>query len=289
MRRSPPLGGGFKSHSQYCAMYNNPGSTIGSFEQIAMLTDFKKHLDQLQLESVFRDLGVSDPTALARTVKHFTTKEGEKRDKIVLDYFGKGGIERIVDVVTEFLLEPPKLPENPKILDVGAGSGFFTVKVAKKVLLKCPKADFYALDLTPAMLLSLAKKKIQIAPFIGIAENIKGSIEHARSYCDIPLSFDAVFSTLMLHHSTEPERVFESIQKVLKANGKAMIVDMMEHSFKEFKAQMGDVHLGFKLESVYEMAQKHFPAVQIEKISGICCECLGRSAEIFAAVVRNRA
>lgn len=253
-----------------------------------MLTDFEKHLDQLRPEIILRNLGVSDPDALARIVEHFTTEEGDRRDQIVLEYFGEEGIERIVDIITKFLLEPPNLPANPKILDVGAGSGFFTVKVAKKVLSKYKKADLYAMDLTPAMLLSLAKKRTKIVPFIGIAENIKGSIEHTRKYYEVPLKFDAIFSTLMLHHSTEPERVFESIQKVLKANWKAVIIDLIEHSFKEFKTQMGDVHLGFKPKNVYEMAKKHFSTVKVEKISGICCECSGRSTGIFAAIVQSR-
>lgn len=255
---------------------------------ITLSTNFEKYLDQLPLQELLRDLGASDPAALAKTARHFTDKEGEKRDRIVLDYFGGEGVDRIVDTVTEFLLERPRLPANSKVLDVGAGSGFFTVRIAKKVLSEYPKTDFYAMDLTPAMLLSLSKKKAKIMPFIGIAENIKGSIEHARKYSDIPLKFDAVFSTLMLHHSTEPEKVFRSIRDVMKPNGKAVLVDLAEHEFKEFRTEMGDVHLGFKLENIQEMAWSIFPSVKVEKVSGICCECSGRSAEIFVAVMRNR-
>ncbi|MBS7621519.1 hypothetical protein KEJ32_05350 [Candidatus Bathyarchaeota archaeon] len=54
------------------------------------------------------------------------------------------------------------------------------------------------------MLISLRKKSDEITPFVGIAENIKGSIKEARKYFNIPHRFDAVFSTLMLHHSAEP-------------------------------------------------------------------------------------
>jgi ubiquinone/menaquinone biosynthesis C-methylase UbiE len=60
---------------------------------------------------------------------------------------------------------------------VGAGSGFFTAKIAEEIHAEFPMVSFYAMDLTPAMLLSLAKKKVNITPFIGVAENIGSSIK----------------------------------------------------------------------------------------------------------------
>jgi len=253
-----------------------------------MSSSLEKYAKNLQLEQLFKKLGASNPKILAKEVEHFTTKEAEKRDKIVINYFGEGGINRIVDAITRLLLKTPRLPANAKVLDVGAGSGFFTVKIVEKIRDGLPKASFYAMDLTPAMLLSLEKKKANIKPFIGIAENIKGSIKEAKGYLNVPYKFDAIFSTLMLHHSTQPEEVFKSLKEALKKKGKAIIVDLCEHSFEEFKTEMGDVHLGFKLENVNKMARKHFSEVEVEKLSGICCECSGRSAEIFVAYMQNR-
>jgi hypothetical protein len=45
------------------------------------------------------------------------------------------------------------------------------------------------MDATPAMLMSLENKSVKITPFIGLAENIKGSIKEAKKYFDIPLEF----------------------------------------------------------------------------------------------------
>lgn len=143
------------------------------------------------------------------------------------------------------------------------------------------------MDITPAMLLALEKKNANITPFIGVAENIKDSIKEARKYFKIPYKFDSVFSTLMLHHSTQPEKVFKSIQTVLRKKGKAIVVDLCKHDFKEFRTEMGDIHLGFKAEEIYEMARKHFSEVKVDKMPGICCECSGRSAEIFFAIMQN--
>jgi len=262
-------------------------SAMPKWERLTISTGLEKQLDHLLLEQFFKKLGASNPETLANTVQHFTTKEAEKRDKMVVSYFGWNGINRIVNTIVRYLLEPPKLPPNSQVLDVGAGTGFFTMKVAKKLRAKIPKASLYAMDLTPAMLLSLAKKNSNIAPFVGIAENIEGSIEEARSYINVPYKFDAMFSTLMLHHSIQPEKVFKSFKDVLKRNGKTIVVDLCEHDFEEFKTEMGDVHLGFKPENVHEMAQKYFSEVKVDKMPGICCECSGRSAEIFVAFMQN--
>jgi 2-polyprenyl-3-methyl-5-hydroxy-6-metoxy-1,4-benzoquinol methylase len=237
----------------------------------------ERYLKRLQLEQLFKELGASDLKTLVRTVEHFTIKEAEKRNDIVINYFGECGINLIVDTVTRFLLETPRLSLNAKLLDVGAGSGLFTARIAEQVRVVLPDTDFYAMDLTPAMLVLLAKKKAEVTPFIGMAENISDSIKQARVFLKIPYKFDAVFSTLMLHHCAEPEKVFKSLNEV----------DLCEHNFKEFKTEMGDIHLGFRPEKVCEMARKHFPVVSVEKIRGIRCECSGRSAEIFAATMQN--
>ena len=252
-----------------------------------MSTTFEDYLKKVQLEQFFKQLGASNPRILARTVKHFATKEGEKRDQIVADYFGPREVERIVDSITGHLFADPRIPENATVLDVGAGSGSFTIAVEKMVKTKLPKVEFYAMDPTPTMLLSLTKKTTQIIPFIGLAENIEGSIQHAREFFKIPSKFDSIFSTLMLHHSTQPEKVFESISQVLKKNGKAVILDLCEHSFTEFREEMGDIYLGFKPENIKKMAQKHFSTVEVKKIPGIRCKSSGRSAEIFVATMQN--
>jgi len=252
-----------------------------------MSTSLEEYVKTLQLGRFFEKLGVSNSETLTKEVEHFTIKEVEKRDKIVVDYFGENGVKRIVNTITKLLLVSPRPPVNAKVLDVGAGTGFFTVKIAKKLHTELPEASFYAMDLTPAMLLSLTKKKANITPFIGIAENIEGSIKEGKKFFNIPSKFDAIFSTLMLHHSVQPEKVFKSLKHVLKKRGKAIVVDLCEHGFEEFRTEMGDVHLGFKPENVCEMARKYFSEVKVKKLPGICCECSGRSARIFVITMQN--
>jgi len=249
------------------------------------LTIFEDYLKSVEIPKLLKELGVPKIEALMEEVKHFTEKEAERRDKIVLSYFGEDGIKRIIDSVVQGLLSPPKLKENAKVLDVGAGSGFFTMKVVDKLRRHLPKAAFYAMDLTPAMLRMLTRKTSEIAPFLGVAENVRGSVEHARKYLDVPEKFDAIFSTLMLHHCLDIERVFESFRKAVDVDGKAVVVDLCKHPFEEFREEMGDIHLGFEPELLKGIAEKHFSKVQVKKIPGICCTNSGRSAELFIAVM----
>ncbi|MGB9713916.1 MAG: class I SAM-dependent methyltransferase [Candidatus Bathyarchaeales archaeon] len=241
----------------------------------------------MELDKLFKKLRVSDSELLAKEIEHFTREEAERRDQIVINYFGESGIDRIIERITELLFAPPKLPLNAKILDLGAGTGFFTVKIAEKVNAELPRACFYAMDVTPAMLFSLVKKNADVKPFIGVAENIEGSVREARKHLEIPPKFDAIFSTLMLHHSAKPEKVFESLKQVLKRKGKAIVVDLCAHSFEEFRKEMGDIHLGFKPENIYRMARKAFPNVKVEVMPGICCECSGRSVQLLIAYMWN--
>lgn len=243
----------------------------------------RRYLETANLTGLLSELGTPNVEKLLSEIKHFTKKEADKRDRIVLGYFGEEGVKRIVNAIVKSLLSPPPLRKNAKILDVGAGSGFFTIRVAEKIWKRLPETGFYAMDTTPVMLLALAEKTSKIKPFLGIAENIVGSVEAARKYTSIPSKFDAVFSTLMLHHCVDVEKVFDSLKHALKNHGKAVLIDLCKHSFTEFEHEMGDLHLGFDPEQIRRDAEKTFSEVSVDRLTGICCASSGRSAELFIA------
>lgn len=240
-----------------------------------------------RLSDLLAELGAQNVDFIVNEIRHFTEKEAQKRDKIALGYFGEKIVRQIVDSISIRLSMSPKLKQTARILDMGAGSGFFTARIASKLRRYLPHASLYAMDATPAMLLALARKRKRLIPFFGIAENISGSIRKAQEYARIPRQFDAVFSTLMLHHCPNINEVFKSVRQVLKPNGKAVIVDMCTHSFTEFRNEMGDVHLGFDPEQIEQAAGKVFSKVTVEKLPGICCSSSGRCAELFVATMKS--
>lgn len=91
----------------------------------------------------------------------------------------------------------------------------------------------------------------------------------------------------MLHHSAQPENVFKSIKKVLKEEGKAVILDLCEHSFEEFKTEMGDLHLGFKPENTYEVARKHLQKLKLRKCLEFVANAQGAQQKSSPCICRN--
>ena len=216
------------------------------------LSVIEDYLQNIDLRQLLERLDVSNIDIIVREVGHFTEREAEKRDQIVLDYFGEEGVGRITESMVKYLLSPSGLRSDAEILDVGAGSGFFTVKVMDEINSCMPDVRIYAMDVTPVMLSILAKKTRRITPFLGVAENIAGSIEYAREHMEVPRKFDALLSTLMLHHCEDVKKVFKSFRDVLEEGGKAVVIDLCEHSFEEFKEEMGDIHLGFDIQILEE-------------------------------------
>ena len=134
---------------------------------------FEHYLQTVQFSKLLKELGVQNVETLTAQIQHFTEKEAEKRDEIVLSYFGAEGVQRIVNSVADCLLSPPRLTENAEILDVGAGTGFFTIRIARELRKHLSTASLFAMDITPAMLRVLAKKTTGILPFLGTAETLR--------------------------------------------------------------------------------------------------------------------
>ena len=246
---------------------------------------FEHYLQAIDMQKLLEELAVPNVEMVVKEIRHFTQKEAEKRDKILLSYFGEDSINLIVDSICNRLLSTPKLKEDAEILDVGAGSGFFTIKVARKLRNKLPKATFYAMDATPIMLQMLTRKTSEIQPFLGIAENITESAKLARKHLNVPMKFDALFSTLMLHHCVSVEKVFQSMHEALKTHGKVVVVDLCKHPFEEFRKEMGNIHLGFEPKQIEKVAKKFFTEASVKKLLGICCSSSGRCAELFIAYI----
>ncbi|USH00141.1 methyltransferase domain-containing protein [Thermococcus argininiproducens] len=222
-----------------------------------------------EVKGFLKKLGFDEKSAkeLVEQIEYFEI-EAPERDDIVREYLRDECIETIVnDIVKEILkLNKGKI----KLLDVAAGSGFFTERVKRKLEEKDVKVEVYGFDITPSMLKRLNEKGI--TPIWGVAEKIKESIEIANEHYSInaPKEFDIVLSTLAFHHFLNPNGVLESMKSVLKESGRVIIVDVLKHEHEELKETLKDTHLGFSLEEIKEMGSKIFKEVKASYMDVYC-------------------
>ncbi len=103
-----------------------------------------------------------------------------------------------------------KSAKDKKVLDAGAGTGRLSVKLTNA------GAEVTALDLSPEMLAILKSKNQDI-------NTVEGDLE------DIPLedeTFDLVFSSLALVHLKKIEPFLDECYRVLKDDGKLILVNV---------------------------------------------------------------
>ena len=110
------------------------------------------------------------------------------------------------------------------------------------------------------------EKTSNVVPFFGDCRKHtwkrKAGAEH---YLRVPDKYDAVISTLTLHHCLDITKVFEGISDALGENGKAVIVDLCKQSIEEFRKEMCDVHLGLNPSLVRKLTEKFFSDVCVKK------------------------
>ena len=76
---------------------------------------------------------------------------------------------------------------------------------------------------------------------------------------DLPLEsevLDAALCTLVLHHIAQIDRALGEVARVLRRDGRAIIVDMQSHDRDEYRRTMGHAHLGFDREHLEQHAEQ---------------------------------
>ena len=127
--------------------------------------------------------------------------------------------------------------------DLGCGTGQVSAALAPFV------AKVISVD-TSAAMLQAARKRLHGFDNIDLR---RGELE-ALPVDDARL--DAATLMLVLHHVPEPERALAEVARVLKPQGRAVIVDMLPHDRESYRQQMGHVWLGFSDDHVRRMLQE---------------------------------
>lgn len=116
------------------------------------------------------------------------------------------------------------LKKTAKVADIGAGTGYFPVRIAKKR----PAGRVYAIDIEPNLIRYLYKRKYK--------EGLKNLFPVLGSMDDplIPEKVDVIMMVDTYHHISKRAQYFSHLKTYLKKNGRIVIVD-----FKKGKLPVG--------------------------------------------------
>lgn len=127
------------------------------------------------------------------------------------------------------------LPDNlsgARVLDVGAGTGFFL----EKLLRRHPHVDeIVALDASHAMLLQAQRKLQNVAPS---STRLQFVLADAPPLPFENQSFDVVVSMNVLHYFDEPQKFFDEAHRVLEPGGLLVVQDYTRNHWPLFESAM---------------------------------------------------
>jgi len=140
------------------------------------------------------------------------------------------------------------------VADVGAGSGYFTVRLAARV---GPKGRVYANDLQPEMLkmlgARLAREKVANVTLV------QGAVDNPR----LPVaSIDLVLMVDVYHEFSEPQKMLRAIRTAMKPGGRLVLL--------EYRKEDPDVPIRFEHKMTVKEAQLELEAegFRLSKVDG---------------------
>lgn len=143
------------------------------------------------------------------------------------------------------------MPENPRILDLGTGTGLLSI------LLHEHAKEVVAVDNSKGMLEQLDRKiqEHQLenirSLFLDLEKEITQFSENFKGY------FDVVISSMALHHIENTEKLLATLYEVTSERGVLALADL-DAEDGSFHADNTDVkHFGFSRDSLNEIAVKN--------------------------------
>jgi FkbM family methyltransferase len=117
---------------------------------------------------------------------------------------------------TQLAIDKIKLPPTAVIADIGAGTGYYTFKLAPKV----PKGKVYAVEIQDEMIAALNERKKKLNNTN--VEVIKGSATSPNLPAN---SVDLAIMVDVYHELEYPVEILQSIRKSLKKDGKLLLIE----------------------------------------------------------------
>jgi ubiquinone/menaquinone biosynthesis C-methylase UbiE len=162
--------------------------------------------------------------------------------------------ERVDEEEPDVALDVLKIAKGASVADIGAGSGYITVRLAKRV---GPTGTVYANDLQPQMLQLLqqnaAKAKLtNVVPVLGAFDDPK-----------LPAAtLDLIIMVDVYHEFSQPQAMLRGLRQALKPGGRLVLLEYrkedpsipirLEHKMTVAEAKMELEAEGFTLSKVDE-------------------------------------
>ena len=129
------------------------------------------------------------------------------------------------------------LPSDWTVADLGCGTASLGVQLARHV------RQVIGVDKNPAMLDAAQQR-------IGDVTNIDLRLGELEALPIDDEACDAAMMVLVLTYVSEPALVLDEMCRVLRAGGRAVIIDVMRHDREAFRRQMDQQNMGFATEDM---------------------------------------
>ena len=161
------------------------------------------------------------------------------------------------------VLDKLNLKDDMVAADFGCGSGGWVIPLAKRL----EQGIVYAIDLQEEML-SVLESKLKVENIQNVRK-ILSNIEDDKDLKLSPLSCDLILMTNLLFQVEDMKRAFKQADRVLKKNGRILIVDWKPNNLLEpekGKVSTDEVkkiaeEFDFKLEKEFSAGDYHYALV----------------------------
>lgn len=162
--------------------------------------------------------------------------------------------EREMEELPETALDKMGLQPGMTVADVGAGSGYFTLRLAKRV---GAGGKVYAVDVQPEML-TLLRGRLKTSKITNV-EPVLGSESDPKLARN---AFDLILMVDVYHELSQPQKMLRRMKAALKESGRLVLLEYrkedphipirIDHKMSVEEARMEVEAEGFKLEKVLE-------------------------------------